>query len=184
MRLSSPMRYFLTAMFLAAAVLLQPVVDQAFAGFAARPNLQLAPLAICVSLCPGAPAVICCGLLGLIFDCLAGPQLGARVACFSLLAALGSIALGRTEDSWLRRVAAWAAILFAAEMLLRIIAVSSLGGTFRPAAAALEAALSAMATTTLLSCLWLAGQFLSRGPRSARSLRPFAPAVGRAAGGD
>jgi cell shape-determining protein MreD len=183
MRLSSPLRYFLTAIFLSAAVLLQPVVDQAFAGFAARPNLQLAPLAICVSLCPGAPAVICCGLLGLILDCLAGPQLGARAACFSLLAALGSIARGRTEDSWLRRVAAWAAILFVAEMLLRIIAVSSLGGTFRPAAA-FEAALSAMATTTLLSCLWLAGQLLSRGPRSARSLRPFAPAIGRTASGD
>jgi len=178
------MKYFLAAMFLAAALLLQPVVDQSFAGFAVRPNLRLAPLAICVSLCPGAPAVICCGLLGLILDCLAGPQLGARIACFSLLAALGSIARGRTEGSWLRRVAAWAAILFVAEMLLRIIAASSLGGTFQPAAAAFEAALSAMATTTLLSCLWLAGQFLSRGPRSARSLRPFAPAIGRAASGD
>jgi cell shape-determining protein MreD len=178
------MKYFLAAMFLAAALLLQPVVDQTFAGFAVRPNLRLAPLAICVSLCPGAPAVICCGLLGLILDCLAGPQLGARIACFSLLAALGSIARGRTEGSWLRRVAAWAAILFVAEMLLRIIAASSLGGTFQPAAAAFEAALSAMATTTLLSCLWLAGQFLSRGPRSARSLRPFAPAIGRAASGD
>jgi cell shape-determining protein MreD len=178
------MRYFLTAMFLAAAVLLQPVVDQAFAGFAARPNLQLAPLAICVSLCPGAPAVICCGLLGLIFDCLAGPQLGARVACFSLLAALGSIALGRTEESWSRRIAGWAALLFAAEMLSRIIAVSSLGGTFRPGAAAFDAALSSLATTTFLSCLWLGGQFLSRRPRSARSVRTLAPAIGRATGGD
>jgi cell shape-determining protein MreD len=169
-------------MFMAAAVSLQPVVDQAFAGFAVRPNLQLAPLVICVSLCPGVPAVICCGFLGLILDCLAGPQLGARVACFSLLAALGSIALGRTEESGFRRIAGWATLLFAAEMLSRIIAVSSLGGTLRPGAAAFDAALSSVATTTLLSCLWLGGQFLSRGPRSARSLRPFATAVGRAGG--
>jgi len=167
---------------MAAALLLQPVVDRAFAGFVGRPNLQLASLAICVSLCPGAPAVICCGILGLILDCLAGPQLGARVACFSLVAALGSIALGRAEESGYRRIAGWAALLFAAEMLSRIIAASSIGGTFRPGAAAFDAAIAALATTAFLSCLFLGGGFLSRGRRSTRSLRPFVSAIGRAGG--
>jgi cell shape-determining protein MreD len=178
------MRLFLTVMFTAAALLLQPVADQALGDFAFRPNLQLAPLAVCVSLCPSAAAVICCGFLGLILDCLAGPQLGARAACFCLLSALGSITVGRRADSWPGRVAAWGAILFAAEMLSRIIACSSLGGTFRPAAAAFDAALSAMATTIFLCGLWLAGQLLLRGPRSARSIRRLAPAIGRASSGD
>jgi cell shape-determining protein MreD len=181
MRASSPIRFFLTATLMAAALLLQPVVDRMSAGFVGRPNLQLASLAICVSLCPGPPAVICCGILGLILDCLAGPQLGARVAGFSLLAAVGSIALGRIEGPWVRRIASWAALLFIAEMLSRIIAVSAIGGTFRPATA-FEAAIAALATTASLSCLFLGGGFLSRGRRSTRSLRPFVSAIGRAGG--
>ncbi|HXY35426.1 MAG TPA: hypothetical protein VEI07_14440 [Planctomycetaceae bacterium] len=173
------MKLFFAVMLVLAALLLAPVMDQALGDFAFRPNLQLALLAVCVSLCPGPAAVIGCGLLGLILDCLAGPQLGARAAGFCLLAALGSIAVERRADSWPARVAGWMTILFVAELLSRIVASASLGMPFRPAAA-LNAALSAMSTTIFVSCLWLAGSTLSRLPRLARSNRRFAPAIGRA----
>jgi rod shape-determining protein MreD len=169
--------------FTAFAVLLQPGVDQTFSGAAVRPNLQLAPLAICLSLCPGAPAVICCGFLGLVLDCLAGPQLGARAACFCLLAALGSIAGRRNANSWPARFVVWAAMLFVAEILSRAIDLST-HGTFPPATIAFDAALSALATTTFLSCLWLLYECVARGPRWRGSNRRFAPAIGRAGGGD
>jgi cell shape-determining protein MreD len=178
------MKFFLTVILTLAALLLQPPVDQAFAGVAIRPNLLLTPLAIWVWLCPGASAVIGCGLVGLILDCLCGSQLGARAACFCLLAALGSITVGRRADSWVRRIATWGAILFAAEMLSRFIACSSTGGTFRPGAAGFEAAQSALATTIFLSGLWLGGEMLSRGPQAARSFRRLAPAIGRSWSGD
>ncbi len=104
------MKLFFTVIFTLAALLLQPLVDQAFAGVAVRPNLLLAPVAICVWLyCPGVRAVIGCGLVGLILDCLAGPQLGARAAGFCLLAALGSLTVGRRVDSWPRRIIIWGA---------------------------------------------------------------------------
>jgi cell shape-determining protein MreD len=178
------MKLLLTVIFTVAALLLQPLADQAFAGVAVRPNLLLAPLAICVWLCPGAPAVFGWGLVGLILDCLAGPQLGARAAGFCLLAALGSLTVGRRDDSWVRRIITGGAILFAAEMLSRIVTCSSTGGTFRPGAAALESAQSALATTIFLSGLWLAGEMLSRGPQAARSIRRLAPAIGRSLSGD
>jgi cell shape-determining protein MreD len=178
------MKLLFTVMFTAAALLLEPLVDQAFADSAIRPNLRLAPLAICISLCPGAPAVIWCGIVGLILDCLCGPQLGARVACFCLLAALGSITVGPRADSGARRIAVWGATLFVAELLSRSITCSSMVGTFRPSALALESAQSALATTIFLGGLWLAGEMLSRGPQAARSIRRLAPAIGRSWSGD
>jgi cell shape-determining protein MreD len=178
------MKLFLAVIFTAALLLVEPLADQAFADLPVRPNLRLAPLAICISLCPGAPAVIACGLVGLIVDCLSGPQLGARATCFCLLAALASIAVGRRDASWARRIATWGAVLFAAEMSSRIIASSSLGATFRPGAAAFEAGQSALATTIVLSGLWLLGEVLSRGPHAARSFRRLAPAIGRSWSGD
>jgi rod shape-determining protein MreD len=178
------MRLLLTATFTATALLLQPVADQAFGDFAVRPNLYLAPLAIAVSLCPGAAAVVWCGILGLILDCLSGPQMGARSACLCLLAALGSFAMGGRTNSWPRRLATWGAILFAAEMFSRIVQYSSVGGPFHPAAAVADSALSAMATTALLSGLWLLGQFPWRRPRPSRSIHRFSLAIGRSANGD
>jgi rod shape-determining protein MreD len=178
------MKLFLALIFSAALLLLEPLVDQALADLAVRPNLCLAPVAICISLCPGAPAVIACGLIGLIVDCLSGPQLGARAACFCLLAALASITVTRRNDSRFRRIATWGAVLFAAEMFSRIIACSPLGATFRPGAAAFEAGRSALATTIFLSGLWLLGEVLSRGPHAARSFRRLAPAIGRSWSGD
>jgi rod shape-determining protein MreD len=173
------MKLFLTATLTAAALLAQPIVDQSFRG-SFRPDLRLAPLAICISLCPGAPAVICGGLVGLILDCLAGPHLGARAACFCVLAALGSMVVGRRSESWIGRVAACGLILFAAEMATRIIASSLAGGTLPLATATLDSALSALATTIMLCALWC----LLRLPRSSRSNRRFAPAIGRALGED
>ncbi len=178
------MKSFLAMMFTAVLLLLEPLADQAFADLAVRPDLRLAPLAICISLCPGGPAVILCGLVGLIVDCLSGPQLGGRVACFCLLAALASIAVGRRDASCGRRIATWGTVLFAAEMLSRIVACSSTGAPFRPAAAAFEAGRSALATTLFLCGLWLLGEVLSRGPHVARSFRRLAPAIGRSWSGD
>jgi cell shape-determining protein MreD len=178
------MRITLAVLFTALLLLLEPLTDQAFADLAVRPDLRLAPLAICISLCPGGPAVIACGLVGLIVDCLSGPQLGGRVACFCLLAALASIGVGRRDASWVRRIATWGAVLFAAEMFSRIIGCSSTGASFRPGAAAFEAGQSALATTIFLSGLWLLGEVLSRGPHVARSFRRLAPAMGRSWSGD
>jgi rod shape-determining protein MreD len=178
------MKLFLALIFSAALLLLEPLVDQAFADSAVRPDLCLAPLAICISLCPGGPAVIACGLIGLIVDCLSGPELGGRAACFCLLAALASIAVGRRDSSWVRRIATWGIVLFAAEMFSRIIACSSTGATFRPGAAAFEAGRSALATTIFLCGLWLVGEVLSRGPHAAHSFRRLAPAIGRSWSGD
>jgi rod shape-determining protein MreD len=178
------MRQFLAVTLTLAALVLEPLVGQAFGDFSFRPNLYLAPLALTVSLCPGAGAVVWCGILGLILDCLAGPQLGARAACFCLLAALGSLTVGRSGESLSRRVASWGAMLFVAEILSRIIQVSSVGGTFRPIASVLDAGLSAGATTVFLGGLWLAGQIVWRGPRRAPSIRRMALDMGRDASGD
>jgi rod shape-determining protein MreD len=101
------MKPSLAAMLSALALLAAPIVDQACGDRSFRPDFVLAPLAICVSLCPGGPAVVCCGVLGLILDCLAGPHLGARVAAFCLLAAAASLAIGRRNESWPRRLFGW-----------------------------------------------------------------------------
>src|SRR5580658_4627120 len=93
------MKPSLAAMLSALALLAAPIVDQACGDRSFRPDFVLAPLAICVSLCPGGPAVVCCGVLGLILDCLAGPHLGARVAAFCLLAAADSMNRGRVASS-------------------------------------------------------------------------------------
>ena len=178
------MKVFLAMMFTAVLLLLEPLADQAFADLAVRPNLRLAPLAICISLCPGGPAVILCGLVGLIVDCLSGPQLGARAGCYCLLAALASIAVGGRNSSWVRRIATWGAVLFAAETFSRIIACSSTGAPFRPGAAAFEAGRSALATTIFLIAPWLLVEILARGPHAARSFRRLAPAIGRSWSGD
>ncbi len=178
------MKLFLALMFTALLLLLEPLIDQAFADLALRPNVSLAPLGIWISLCPGALAVIGCGLVGLIVDCLWGSQLGARAACFCLLAAVASLSVTRRDDSWFRRIATWGAVLFAAETLSRIISSSSTGTTFQPRASALAAGQSALATTLLLSALWLGGEIVSRGPRAVRSFRRLAPAIGRSWTGD
>jgi rod shape-determining protein MreD len=177
------MKLFLPVMFTAAALLVQPIVDESFGG-SFRPDLRLAALAICVSLCPGAPAVICGGLVGLILDCLTGPHLGARAAAFSVLAGLGSAAVGRRPESWPRRVAIWAVILFVAGLLSRFIVGAFQGVPFRLAAAIFDSALCAATTMILLCALWWGAELLLRGPRAARSNRRFAPAIGRALGED
>jgi rod shape-determining protein MreD len=166
------MRFVLTVAFTLAALLLDPVVEQAFGGIALHPNLRMAPLAVAVVLCPGAVAVVWCGVLGLVLDCLAGPQLGVRVACFCLLAALAStVASRRNEASFARTIAVSAGLLFVAEMLSRLIEFSSSGGPLQLAKWCVAAFLSATATTAFLGLLWLGGEFLSGwAPRSLRRL--------------
>jgi rod shape-determining protein MreD len=177
------MRFVLTVAFTFAALLIDPVVEQAVGGFALCPNLQMAPLAVAVALCPGAGAVIWCGTLGLLLDCLAGPQLGARAACFCLLAALAStVAVRRNEDSRARTVAVSAAILFVAEVLSRLIEFSSTGGPLQLSRWCVAACLSAMTTTVFLSLLWFVSQVLSG--RWPRSLPRFAWSRSHAAYGD
>jgi rod shape-determining protein MreD len=175
------MRLFLAVLLTVVALMLDPIVGQAFGDAALRPNLQLAPWVICISLCPGAPAVICCGILGLVLDCLAGPQLGARAACFSLLAALASMSVGRRMDSLLRRITEWSLLLFVAVLVSRI----TLGpaGVTVESRTVLSTALSAIATATLLGGLGLAFELLLRAS-SVRSARQFNPSIGRALGGD
>jgi cell shape-determining protein MreD len=177
------MKQALAIVFTVVALALDPIVDQAFGDAASSPDLRLAPLAICVSLCPGAPAVVYCGILGLILDCLAGPHLGARAVCFSLLAAAASIAVGRQANSWVRRIALWAVILFVAEIFSRVISLGPVGGMFQ-SRAVIDAALSTIATTILLSGLGLAVELLWRTPRSSFSSGRFAPAIGRGTGED
>ncbi len=178
------MKIFVALTLAAAPLLFEPVVDRAFGNSAVHPDLRLAPVALCIALCPGAPAVVGCGLIGLVDDCLSGPQLGARTACYCLLAALGSMAIGRRSESWIRRLAVWAAVLFVAHAFSSAIAHSSSGGTLQPVAVALDAALSAMATMIFLSVLWLGARFLVRGPWLTRGRRRFSPAIGRMSVGD
>src|SRR5579872_4143120 len=116
------MRVFLAILLSSVALLAAPLVDQACGDRLFRPDLLLAPLVICVSLCPGAPAVVCCGVLGLILDCLAGPHLGARAACFCLLAAVASLTSGDREQPWGRRLVGWWALLFVAGVLSQLLA--------------------------------------------------------------
>jgi rod shape-determining protein MreD len=167
------MRFVLTVTFTFAALLIDPVVEQAGGNLALCPNLRVAPLAVAVALCPGAGAVIWCGVIGLILDCLAGPQLGPRAACFCLSAALASIvASRRNEDSWARSIAVLGGLLFAAEVLSRLIECSTIGGPLQFSRWCVAASLSAMTTTVFLGLLWLGAQLLSG--RSRRSLRRFA----------
>jgi rod shape-determining protein MreD len=177
-------RLLLAVMLTLAAVLVQPVADQAFGEVALRPNLLLAPIAVWVSLCPGAPAVVCCALIGLLVDGLSGPQLGARAACFGLWAALASMTFARQVETWLGRIALWGTLLFVAEMISRVIECTSVGGRLPIAVAASGAALSSASTTILLCGLWLAAQLVARGRRRRRSVSGFALASGRFGRGD
>jgi rod shape-determining protein MreD len=172
-------RLLLAVMLTLAAVLLQPVVDQAFGDVALRPNLLLAPIAVWVSLCPGAPAVICCALIGLLIDGLSGPQLGVRAACFGLWAALASMTFARRVETWLSRISLWGMLLFVAETISRIVECTSVGGRLSIAATASGAALSAASTTAALCGLWLSAQLASRGRRRRRTVSGFALASGR-----
>jgi len=177
------MRVVLTVAFTFAALLIDPVVEHAVGGFALCPNLRMAPLAVAVALCPGAGAVVYCGVLGLILDCLAGPQLGARAACFCLLAALAAtVASRRNENSWPRTIVVSGALLFAAEVLSRLIEFSSSGGPLQVSKWCVASSLSATSTTVLLSLLWLGGQVVSG--RAPRSLRRFAWSSSHAGFGD
>jgi rod shape-determining protein MreD len=176
------MRPFLAVMLSALAVLAAPIVDQACGDRSFRPDLALAPLAICVSLCPGGPAVVCCGVLGLILDCLAGPHLGARAACFCLLAAIASLATGRRGESWPRRGFGWWILLFVAGVFSQLITHTSAGGELHVSAVAVDAALRAVATTILLAAAQLVVELLWTSRRTSGSR--FAPVIGRFAGGD
>jgi rod shape-determining protein MreD len=165
------MRFFLTAILTVAALLLAPVVNQSLDGSPVHPNLCLIPLVFAVSLCPGATAVIWCGMLGLVLDCLAGPQLGMRAAGFSLLAAFASTVVGGRDEQWPARLAKWATLLFAAEVLSRLIDAVALGGQSHFWRACGDAALSAGATTLFLGAVCLAGSILfSQAPRRLRRL--------------
>jgi rod shape-determining protein MreD len=172
----------LAAMLSALALLAAPIVDQACGDRSFRPDFVLAPLAICVSLCPGGPAVVCCGVLGLILDCLAGPHLGARVAAFCLLAAAASLAIGRRNESWPRRLFGWWTLLFLAGAISQLITHSSVGGELHVSVVAVDAALRAVATTILLAAAELVAQLLWTTRRTSGSR--FAPVIGRFAGGD
>jgi rod shape-determining protein MreD len=172
-------RLFLAVMLTLAAVLVQPTVDQAFGDVALRPNLLLAPIAICVSLCPGAAAVVCCALIGLLVDGLSGPQLGARAACFALWAALASMTFARRVETWHGGAALCGTLLFVAEIISRVVACTAIGGRLSIAAAMSGAALSAASTTVVLCGLWLAAQLLVRGRRRRRSASGFALASDR-----
>src|ERR1700722_1592643 len=138
------MRPFFAVMLSVLAVLAAPLIDQACGDRSFRPDLMLAPLAICVSLCPGGPAVVSCGVLGLILDCLDGPHLGGRAACFCLLAAVASLAVGRRDQSWPRRVLGWWTLLFVAGAFSQLITHSFAGGELQVSAVALDAALRAV----------------------------------------
>jgi rod shape-determining protein MreD len=176
------MRLFIAAMLSALALLAAPIVDQACGDRSFRPDFVLAPLAICVSLCPGGLAVVCCGVLGLILDCLAGPHLGARVAAFCLLAAAASLAIGRRNESWPRRLFGWWTLLFLAGAISQLITHSSVGGELHVSVVAVDAALRAVATTILLAAAELVAQLLWTTRRTSGSR--FAPVIGRFAGGD
>ncbi len=178
------MRLLFAVMLSTLAVLAAPIVEQACGGRSFRPDLALAPLIICVSLCPGGLAVVCCGVLGLILDCLAGPHLGARVAAFCLLAAVASLAVGRRNESWPRRLFGWWTLLFLAGAFSQLIAHSSVGGELHVSAVAIDAALRAVATTILLAAAALIVELLRRNRWSPRSGSRLAPAIGRLAGGD
>ncbi len=178
------MRPFLALTLSSLAVLAAPIVDQACGDRSFRPDLTMAPLAICVSLCPGAPAVVCGGVLGLMLDCLAGPHLGGRTVCFCLLAAVASLAVGRRDDSWPRRIGGWWTLLFLAEVFSQLITHASGGGALRLAAVAVDAALPAAATTILLAAAGLVIEVLWRSRRSSRSGSRLAPVIGRFADGD
>jgi rod shape-determining protein MreD len=178
------MRTFLAVLLSALALLGAPIVEQACGDRSFRPDLMLAPLVICVSLCPGGPAVLCCGVLGLILDCLAGRHLGARAACFCLLAAVGSVTTGRREESWARRYLGWWTLLFLAGALSQLITQSSAGGGLHVSAVAVDAALRAVATTILMTAAGLVVELAWRSRRSPRSDSRLAPVIGRFAGGD
>ncbi len=176
------MRPFFAVMLSALALLAAPIVDQACGDRSFRPDFVLAPLAICVSLCPGGPAVVSCGVLGLILDCLAGPHLGGRAACFCLLAAAASLAVGRRDESWPRRVLGWWTLLFVAGAISQLITHSFAGGELHVSVVAVDAALRAVATTILLAAAELVAQLLWTTRRTSGSR--FAPVIGRFAGGD
>ncbi len=178
------MRVFFAILLSAVALLAAPIVDQACGDRSFRPDLLLAPLVICVSLCPGAPAVVCCGVLGLILDCLAGPHLGARAACFCLLAAVASLISGDRDQSWGRRLVGWWALLSVAGVLSQLLARSSVGSDLHVATVGREAIFPAITTALLLAAGWLVVPMLWTSRRTSRSGSRFAPVIGRMAGGD
>jgi rod shape-determining protein MreD len=80
------------------AVLCEPLVSAAIPNPALRPDVLLVPVVVAVVAAPGPIAVLCGGLVGLICDCLTGPQLGPQMAAFALIAAIGSLVSLRSKS--------------------------------------------------------------------------------------
>jgi rod shape-determining protein MreD len=154
------MRGIFLLLLTAAAVAIEPIVSAEVVHAAIRPDVLLIPLLVAVVAWPGSTTVVWGGLIGLVCDCLAGSSMGPRMAIFSLIAAIGSLAAPR-----LRSVTGVFLLTFAcaaaAETASLVIRFAFEG---RPlvAAAAVEIAGPALAAALMISGAWLVARRLSR----------------------
>ena len=80
------------------AVLCEPLVSVQIGNPALRPDMLLVPVVAAVVAAPGPIAVLSGGLIGLICDCLTGPQPGPQTAALALIAAIGSLISLRSKS--------------------------------------------------------------------------------------
>jgi rod shape-determining protein MreD len=80
------------------AVLCEPLVNGEIANPAIRPDLLLVPVVVAVVASPGPTAVVSGALIGLVCDCLTGPQLGPQMAAIALIAGIGSLISLRSKS--------------------------------------------------------------------------------------
>lgn len=80
------------------AVLSEPLVNGEIVNPATRPDVLLVPVVVGVVVCPGPIAVVSGALIGLVCDCLTGPQLGPQMAAIALIAAIGSLISLRSKS--------------------------------------------------------------------------------------
>ncbi len=171
-------RFFALAALTAAACSFQPIVDRELGGGSHRPDLLLVPLLVAVLASPGPWAVFWSGVVGLVGDCLAGPQLGPRMAAFALLAAVLSWTLPR------RRLLAWEVGFFGFGLALGAGMASSAIGRIledRPAVVAdlaHDAAGRGLATSFLVGGVWIVFRQAGRFMRRDRSVTTSTVAIG------
>jgi len=154
------MKFALVVMLTVVVFLLEPILGPLLGGASFRAAGLCFPVVATVIACPGSPAVVLAGLVGLVCDCLTGGTLGPQMAAFALIAAVASLT-ARPKSVVGIFVLSFAC---AAGLETAIAAIRSAQNGFRfpNLPAAVDMAVPAVVTAIVMSSLWLAARQLTR----------------------
>jgi rod shape-determining protein MreD len=154
------MKFALVVMLTVLVFLLEPVIGPLFGGATLRAEVLCFPVVAAVIACPGSPAVVLAGLVGLVCDCLAGTAVGPQMAAFALIAAVASL-LARPKSMVGIFVLSFACAA-GLETTIAVIRSAQSGFPLSSLPPAVDMAVPAVMTALVMSGLWLAVRQLTR----------------------